>query len=70
MGIGSLRRHHDSLVEIKGAVVETAPAIEATAPQSTSVTIAELRELALEAGHDEAEIKGLKKAELIELLAN
>lgn len=70
MGIGSLRRHHESLVEIKGAVVETAPEIEAISPQSTAVTLAELRELACDAGFNEAEIKGLKKAELIELLAN
>lgn len=69
MGIGSLRRHHDTVVEINGAVEQTAPEIKAQ-PESTAVTVADLRELALEAGHDESEIKGLKKAELIKLLEN
>lgn len=70
MGIGSLRRHHEPVAEIKGAVIATAPTVKAHEPESTVVTVAELRDLAREAGHDEAEIKGLKKAELIDLLAN
>lgn len=70
MGIGSLRRHHDAVTEIKGAVEQTAPEIKVEAPETTVVTVAQLRELAQAQGYTDAEIKGLKKAELIELLAN